>query len=68
MKTLTLFSTIALSAALSLSACKKDKKEDKPADTPATDMAKTTEGTAAADTPAEPTPPCLDHRRARQDG
>ncbi|HEU5057155.1 MAG TPA: hypothetical protein VFU21_11545 [Kofleriaceae bacterium] len=56
MKILTLFSTIALAAALSLSACKKDKKEDKPADTPATDMAKTTEGTAA-DTPAEPTPP-----------
>ena len=58
MKTLTIVSTIALSASLVLSACKKDKKEgstEPAAETP-TETAKTAEATAG-DTPAEVTPP-----------
>lgn len=62
MKTLSILSTIALGATLSLSACKKDKKEGntEPAtDTPPTEAAKTAEATAG-DTPAEVTPPPSD--------
>jgi type IV secretory pathway VirB10-like protein len=62
MRTLTIVSTVALSASLALSACKKDKKEGATdpaaADTP-TETAKTAEATAG-DTPAEVTPPPAD--------